>query len=117
MLGIIPEVAQFVGLPLDIRAITLVNRFFDRRSGDARPRRFGDARSFSLAAMGIAAIGFMNLTVSFSLAMFVATRACAIQAPERHAIYGAVARRVARQPWSFFFPTNGAGALCQRLCE
>jgi site-specific recombinase len=48
----------------------------------------------------------MNLTVSFSLAMFVATRACGIQSPERHAIYAAVAQRVLRHPLSFLFPTN-----------
>jgi site-specific recombinase len=57
----------------------------------------------------------MNLTVSFSLAMFVATRACNIQAPERHAIYAAVARRAMRHPASFLFPTNVVTAIAAPL--
>jgi site-specific recombinase len=65
-------------------------------------------KAFVLAALGIAGIGFMNLTVSFLLAMFVATRACDIQSPERHAIYAAVARRAMQHPWSFVFPASEA---------
>jgi site-specific recombinase len=64
-------------------------------------------KAFVLAALGIAGIGFMNLTVSFWLAMLLATRACDIRSPERHAIYWAVACQAMRQPLSFLFPVNG----------
>ncbi|HUD82409.1 MAG TPA: hypothetical protein VMQ67_02855 [Candidatus Saccharimonadales bacterium] len=114
MLGIIPEVARFVGIPLDIRHVTLSACFLT-----ASVATLGVdvlvTKAFVLAVLGVAGIGLMNLTVSFSLAMFVATRACGIQSPERHAIYAAVTRRVMRRPASFLFPTNGASELAAPL--
>jgi site-specific recombinase len=114
MLGIIPEVAQFAGIPLDIRHVTLSACFL---TASAATLGVGIlvTKAFVVAVLGIAGIGFMNLTVSFSLAMFVATRACDIQSPERHAIYAAVARRAMRHPASFLFPTNGAREVAAPL--
>jgi len=110
MLGIIPEVAEFAGIPLDIRHVTLSACFLT-----ASVASLGFAsmatKPFALAVLGIAGIGLMNLTVSFSLAMFVATRACGIQQPERRAIYAAVARRLRRHPLGFLFPTSAANAV------
>jgi len=106
MLGILPAVAEFAGVPLDIRHVTLSSCFL---TASVATLGFGAlaTKAFVLAALGIAGIGLMNLTVSFSLAMFVATRACDIKSPERHAIYRAVARRARQQPLSFLFPTGG----------
>jgi site-specific recombinase len=106
MLGIIPEVAKFAGLPLDIRHVTLSAGFLTASVATLGVGVLA-TKAFALAALGVAGIGLMNLTVSFSLAMFVATRACNIQSPERRAIYGAVAARVMRNPLSFLFPTGG----------
>jgi site-specific recombinase len=106
MLGIIPEVAKFASIPLDIRHVTLSAAFLTASVATLGPGVLA-TKAFVLAALGIAGIGLMNLAVSFGLAMFVATRACDIQPPERHAIYGAVARRALRQPLSFLFPANG----------
>ncbi len=105
MLGIIPELAQFASLPLDIRHVTLSAGFLTASVATLGVGALA-SKPFVLAVLGLAAIGLMNLTVSFSLAMFVATRACAIQSPERHAIYAAVARRIMRHPFSFLFPTT-----------
>jgi site-specific recombinase len=114
MLGIIPELAQFAGIPLDIRHVTLSASFL---TASVATLGVGVVvtKAFVLAVLGIAGIGLMNLTVSFSLAMFVATRACDIQSPERHTIYAAVARRAMRQPLSFLFPTNGAREVTAAL--
>jgi site-specific recombinase len=114
MLGIIPEVARFAGIPLDIRHVTLSASFL---TASVATLGFDVllTKAFVLAILGIAGIGLMNLTVSFSLAMFVATRACNIQQPERHAIYTAVARRLAMNPASFLFPTNGVGVIAAAL--
>ena len=106
MLGLLPEMAQFASLPLNIRHVTLSACFLTASMATLGAGALG-TKPFGLAALGIAGIGFMNLTVSFSLAMFVATRACGIQSPERHAIYRAVARRVWRRPFSFLLPTGG----------
>jgi site-specific recombinase len=107
MLGIIPEVAHFAGIPLDIRHVTLSASFLMASVATLGVEVLA-TKAFVLAVLGIAGIGLMNLTVSFSLAMFVATRACDIQQPERHAIYAALARRVVQHPLSFLFPANGA---------
>jgi site-specific recombinase len=107
MLGILPAVAEFAGVPLDIRHVTLSACFLTASVATLGVGALA-TKAFVLAALGIAGIGLLNLTVSFSLAMFVATRACDIKSPERRAIYRAVARRVRRQPWSFLFPAGGA---------
>ncbi|MGA2543020.1 MAG: hypothetical protein ABSG78_15825 [Verrucomicrobiota bacterium] len=103
MLGILPEVAEFAGIPLDIRHVTLSACFLTASMATLGIGALA-TKAFVLAALGIAGIGLMNLTVSFSLAMFVATRACGIQQPERRAIYLAVARRAWRHPLDFLFP-------------
>ena len=112
MLGIIPVVAEFAGVPLDIRHVTLSSGFL---TASVATLGIGvmATKAFVLAALGIIGIALMNLTVSFSLAMFVATRACDIQRPDRRLIYGAVARRFMRHPWSFLFPTT---ATCGVIC-
>jgi site-specific recombinase len=114
MLGIIPEVAQFAGIPLDIRHVTLSSAFLTASVATLGVQVVA-TQAFVLAVLGVMGIGLMNLTVSFSLAMFVATRACNIQAPERHAIYAAVARRAMRHPASFLFPTNVVTAIAAPL--
>jgi site-specific recombinase len=108
MLGLLPAVAEFSGVPLDIRHVTLSSCFLTASVATLGFEALA-TKAFVLAVLGIAGIALMNLTVSFSLAMFVATRACDIKSPERHAIYRAVARRVRRQPWSFLFPSADAG--------
>ena len=80
MLGIIPEVAKFAGLPLDIRHVTLSSAFLTAAVASLGADVLM-TKAFVCAAFGIAAIGLMNLCVSFYLAMFVATRACDIQSP------------------------------------
>jgi site-specific recombinase len=107
MLGIIPEMAHFSGLPLDVRHVTLSAGFLTAAVATLGAGILA-TKAFVLAALGILGIGVMNLAVSFSLAMLVATRACNILAPERRVIYGAVARRMLRHPLSFLFPTGVA---------
>ena len=103
MLGIIPAVAEFAGLPLDIRHVTLSACFLTASAATLGVGVLA-TKAFALALLGVAGIGFMNLAVSFSLAMLMATVACGIRSPERHAIYRAVARRAMRRPLSFCLP-------------
>jgi site-specific recombinase len=112
MLGIIPVVAEFAGIPLDIRHVTLSSAFLTAAVATLGVGALA-TKAFALAAVGIVGIGFMNLAVSFWLAMFVATRACDIKQPERRIIYGALARRIGLHPWSFLFPTATGGVICQ----
>jgi site-specific recombinase len=103
MLGLIPELAAFAGVPLDIRHVTLSTSMLTAATARIGPSVL-ETLPFWLAMLGIAGIGFMNVTVSFSLAMLVAVRARGIQSPERHAIYQSLLRRLRTQPLSFALP-------------
>jgi site-specific recombinase len=110
MLGLIPELAAFAGVPLDIRHVTLSSSMLSAATASLGFSVM-TTMPFWLALLGIAAIGFMNVMVSFSLAMFVAIRARGIQSPERRAIYQALLRRLGRQPLSFALPVSGSVKL------
>jgi len=109
MLGLIPEIAAFAGVPLDIRHVTLSSSMLTAAVASLGPSVL-TTWPFWLAVLGIAGIGFMNVAVSFSLAMWVAIRARDIQAPERHAMYGALWQRMRQQPLSFILPVGAASA-------
>jgi site-specific recombinase len=107
MLGLLPEIAKFAGLPLDVRHVTLSSGF---AAAAVATLGLGVMVTwpFWLAVMGILSIGVINVTVSFALAMFVAIRARGIQSPERRIIYQALLLRLRQQPLSFIFPTRSA---------
>ena len=107
MLGLIPEVAAFAGVPLDIRHVTLSSSMLAAAAASLGPSALA-AWPFWMAVLGIVGIGFMNVAVSFSLALFVAVRARGIESPERHAIYRSLWRRLLREPLGFVLPVGGA---------
>ena len=108
MLGLIPELAAFAGLPLDIRHVTLSSSLLAASAASLGPGLLA-TRPFWLAVLGIMGIGFMNLTISFSLALFVAIRARDVGSPETRAILKTVFRRLLRKPLSFILPVGGTG--------
>ncbi len=108
MLGLIPEIAAFAGVPLDIRHVTLSSSMLAAAVASLGPSML-TTWPFWLAVLGIVGIGFMNVAVSFSLAMWVAIRARDIQAPERYAIYGSLWQRLRQQPLSFILPVGATG--------
>ena len=88
MLGLLPVLAKFAGLPLDVRHVTLSSG-----SAAAAVATLGSGvlstAPFWLAVIGILTIGFINLTVSFALAMFVAIRGRGLESEERRAVFNA----------------------------
>ncbi len=104
-LGLIPAAGIFLGLPIDIRHVTLSSGALA-----ASVVSLGlDSLStweFWLAAIGIVACGFLNVIVAFSMSMFVAIRARRIQLPQQKQIYAAVMAHIKRQPLSLFYPKN-----------
>ena len=105
MLGIIPSVAIFFGLPLDVRHVTL-----STGQVTAAFAALGGGHLWALStvsiAIGILGIGLLNILVSFSLALFVAIRARNLRGPERHQFYQAILGRFLRSPFSFLLPTG-----------
>lgn len=107
MLGLVPALAAFFALPIEVRHVTLSTGQLAAAVGALG---FGVLReaAFWWCVAGIAATGVLNLTVSFVLAFRVALRSRGMRLAERGRIYGAMRQRLRREPLSFFFPPRDA---------
>jgi len=103
MLGIVPVVALFFGLPLEVRHVTLSTGQLAAAVG---AEGFGLLRegAFWWCVAGIAATGVLNLGVSFYLALKVALRSRGIRLADRSRIYRSIRARLRRKPLSFIVP-------------
>lgn len=105
MLGLIPAVAVFFGLPLDVRHVTL-----STGQVTAAFALLGGAHFWMLSTVwlviGILGIGLLNILVSFSLALFVAIRARDVRGPELRLFRSALLKRVLTAPLSFVLPVG-----------
>lgn len=105
LLGMVPEVMTFVGLHLDVRHVTLSSGTL----GAALPVLGIDVLSrplFWRAVAGLAMIGFLNVGVSFAMALWVAIKARGVNTPQRRAIRQAVFARLRKHPMTFFLPVG-----------
>ena len=91
-----------VGLPIDIRHVAFSSAFIGIAlvGLDFAP----DLWLFVWAALGVAAIGFMNLTVSFTLALNVALRSRQVSDAQWKALARSVIAHLFRRPRDFFLP-------------
>ncbi len=103
MLGIVPAVLLFFGLPIEVRHVTLSTGQLAAAVG---------ALGFDVLKSGpfwwcLAAVvftGLLNLGVSFFLAFKVALRSRGIRLTDRSRIYRAIRQRLWRAPLSFILP-------------
>lgn len=104
-LGLVPALCVFLGLPLDIRHVTLSSGAL---ASAVVSLGVGSLSTweFWLAVIGIMACGFLNVTVAFSMAMWVAIRARRVETPQRNQIYRAVLARLIKHPLSLLYPRN-----------
>lgn len=102
-LGMVPVIAEFLSLPLDVRHVTLSSASL-AAAAVSLPASFFSSWDFWLAVLGIASMGILNISVSFTMAMIVAIRARSVHAPERSLIYRAVWKRFKTKPMSFVLP-------------
>jgi site-specific recombinase len=107
LLGMAPQVALFFGLPLDVRHVTLSTGQLALASFALGPAVFSTGM-FWLAVAGIGVIGFLNLTVSFGLAMWVAIRSTGAGAVSRRRLRRAVLARLLSRPRDFLLPPRAA---------
>lgn len=103
LLGIVPAVAAFFGLPIEVRHVTLSTGQLSAALGALGwdVLRHG---AFWWCVAGIAVTAALNLAVSFLLAFKVALRSRGIRLADRSRIYHAIGRRFRRQPASFLLP-------------
>lgn len=103
MLGLVPALAGFFALPVEVRHVTLSTGQLAAALGALGPQLLREA-AFWWCAAGIAATGVLNLTVSFVLAFKVALRSRGIRLADRSRIYRALRRRLWTRPLSFMLP-------------
>ena len=107
MLGIIPVLAKFFGVPLDVRHVTLSTGQLAAALGtEGLPLLQQSA--FWWCAAGIPVTAALNLGVSFLLAFRVALRSRGIRLADRSRIYRAIRARMWRRPFSFLLPGRTA---------
>ena len=105
-LGTTGTVGMLVGLPLDIRhiAFSAANLGYALAALD-----FGVAPQTLLRCVaGVFAIGFVNLTVSFTLALWVALRSRGVEVPYARELLGRLLRRLVTTPGEFLLPPRPA---------
>ncbi|MGD9833510.1 MAG: site-specific recombinase [Piscinibacter sp.] len=103
MLGLVPAVASFFALPLEVRHVTLSTGQLAAALGALGWDVLRES-AFWWCMAGIAVTGVLNLTVSFVLAFKVALRSRGIRLADRSRIYRALRGRLWRRPMSFLFP-------------
>jgi len=108
LLGMTPVIGKFLGLPLEVRHVTLSTGALTLAAAE---RGFGILRepAFHAAVLGIFVVFLMNLTVSFNLALAVALRAREVSWRDRVPMWLSIFITLARSPLQFFFPPQSAG--------
>ena len=103
LLGMTPVLAQFFGLPLDVRHVTLATGTLAAAASSLGWQVLATPQ-FWLAIAGIASVGVLNVGVSFACALTLALRARNVPARIRRLVFRAVLRRFSASPRSFLFP-------------
>jgi site-specific recombinase len=111
LLGMTPIFGKFLGLPLDVRHVTLSAGslvFAVLALGAAAP-----TGGILAAALGVLAIGALNFGVSFVLALLVALRAREVDRSDRLRLMRTVVTRFFASPRQFLFPppTHGRATV------
>jgi site-specific recombinase len=103
LLGLVPALLNFFGLPLDVRHVTLASGQLGAALGALGLGLLAEP-VFWWCVGGIAVTGVLNLTVSFSLAFAVALRSRGVRFKEGRRVVGAVWQRLRQRPASFLLP-------------
>ena len=104
MLGVVPVVMAFLGLPLEVRHVTLSTGQLAAAAG-ALGWEVLHAAPFWWCVAGIVATGLLNIGVSFWLALKLAARARGVRASDQRRIASALSNRLRHRLPSFLWPT------------
>jgi len=102
-LGMTPSIGYFFSLPLDVRHVTLSSGALTASALQIGAEVFWQ-NDFWFAVLGVISMAFLNIGVSFSLAMFIAMRAKKISSPKFNKIYKAMFWRIYANPMLLFYP-------------
>ncbi|WCM87925.1 site-specific recombinase [Acidovorax sp. NCPPB 3576] len=107
MLGLVPPIASFFGLGLDVRHVTLSSGQLGAAS-TALGLQVLHMPQFWWAVATIPLLGALNVSVSFYLAFRLALRAHSVTGVERARIYAGLRSRLRCAPLEFFMPARRA---------
>ncbi len=107
MLGMIPSVATFFGLPLDVRHVTLSTGSLMMACGSLGAGWWSGGW-FLNAAAGIAVMFVLNLGVSFALSLWLALRALEIPQADQNQLLRRLLARLVTNPGAFILPPRSA---------
>jgi site-specific recombinase len=102
MLASLAPLGNFLGLPLDVRHVTLSSASFAIALTSLN-FHIGWLLLFETLA-GIALVGFTNLSVSFALALWVALKARGAEISASRGLIALLLERLRKEPASFFVP-------------
>jgi site-specific recombinase len=109
MLGLVPAIAGFFGLGLEVRHVTLSAGQVAAAAAALGPAVLHEP-AFWWAVAGVLIIGPLNLAVSFYLAFRLALKATGLGGDHRQRIAAALRLRVRRAPLSFLWPPRTPSA-------
>jgi site-specific recombinase len=104
MLGIVPALAAFFALPVEVRHVTLSAGQIGAALGTLGWNALQDP-DFWWCVAAIPLTGMLNVLVSFLLAFRLALRSRGLKVRDRSLLYAALRRRLALAPASFLWPT------------
>jgi site-specific recombinase len=103
LLGMIPMIARFFGVPLDVRHVTLNTGMLALAAAQFGLNAFRQSWLY-YALAGVAVTFVLNLSVSFAIASIVALRAYNVPGREQVQILDFILRQFFRSPMEFIFP-------------
>ena len=103
MLGFTPAIGDAIGIPLDVRHVTLSTGILSLACMGMDTEWFNQG-FFLLAASGIAVMFVLNLGISFLLSLFTAARAYDLDSADVIAVLRKLAQRALSHPLQFVLP-------------
>jgi site-specific recombinase len=100
MLGMVPEIGRFTGLPADVRHVTLNTGIVSLAASGVEAGPNGPAWLVRAIA-GIGVMFVLNLSVSFACSLLSAARAYELPAGDLWGILRGIGKRLARSPLEF----------------
>ena len=108
LLGLVPPVVGFFGIPVEVRHVTLVSGQIAVAAQHLGPQVWHEPALW-WAGGGIVITGLLDVGVSFYLAFRLALTAQNVTGVSRRRLYAALGRRLLRQPLSFVLPVRMDG--------
>ncbi len=112
LLGMAPFVGAFFGLPTEIRHVTLSTGLLSLGATSLGAAAL--SAPFLWAVTGIAVIALLNFTVSFSLALWLASRACGVERQALLLLGKTLLLEGLRHPGRFLLPPPPAASTLAR---